>query len=380
MAILFWISLAILYYVYDGYLRLLLLVTRLTGASEPSFPEPNSGPPRVTVLLTVFNEQDVIEKRIENILQCEYPRDNLEILVASDGSTDRTDDLVKNFHEQGVILFRPLERKGKTDTQNQAVEKATGDILVFTDAGTTFDKQFLMNIVRPFSDPAVGGVSGRCLFSSGDTGITESQDFYWRFELRLRELESNLGILAVSTGACVAVRKVLFKPMEAIYGEDCVLPLDVVLQGYEMKHCNAAVAYDTWAGETGSEFKTRVRMTLRNWQGTWSRSGLLNPLRYPGIALALWSHKLLRWLSPVFLMIMTITAVVMAIRGNQEFQLIGLAMVLVYLCGAAGWWVQSKGLRLPVVTKIYSFLLANAGFLVGLWRSLSGHTVRAYRN
>ncbi len=380
MQILFWISLALLYYIYDGYLRLLLLVTSLAGTSKQTVPTQDTEIPKLTVLLTVFNEEELIEKRIQNILESEYPEGKLEIIVASDGSTDRTDELVSKFRDRRVILFRPKERKGKTDTQNQALPKATGDIVVFTDAGTSFDKMCLRNIVRPFSDHAVGGVDGRCLIAnSSDSGITESQAFYWRYELRLRELESALGILAVSTGACLAVRKHLFKPIEDIYAEDGVVPLDIVLQGYQMRHASTAIASDSWTAETDSEFRDRVRMTLKDWQGIWSRRELLNPFQYPGVAFALWSHKLLRWLSPVFLIILSISAVILASAGHQEFQFACFWLVLICLSGAVGWWVQSKGLRIPVITQIYCFFLANAGFLIGLWRSLSGHTIRMYR-
>jgi len=381
MEILFWVSLLVLCYIYDGYLRLLLLLDRLFAAPEKSSSDSSAELPRITVLITVYNEEEAIVKRIQNILACDYPRDKLEVMVASDGSTDATDNLVRSFEDASVILFRPLERRGKSDTQNQAIQMATGDIVVFTDAGTSFDKEFLRNIVKPFENPAVGGVDGTCLFlEKAGSGINESQNYYWRYELRLRELESKLSILAVSSGACLTIRKELFRPMEAIYGEDCIIPLDIILQGYKMKHVSNAIAYDTWASESASEFKARVRMTLRNWGGTWSRPKLLNPLQYGGIAFALWSHKLLRWLSPFFLIIMTLSALVLSVYGQERFVLISVGLLLFYLAGFLGWRSEAAGSRLPILSKIYSFLLANIGFLVGVWKSITGRKIRAYRN
>ncbi len=381
MKISFFLSLLLLYYIYDGYLRLLLILAKRSKTLHPDEILNEAHLPTITILLTVFNEEKAIIGRLENILSCRYPPERLEILVASDGSTDSTDVLVKRFAKHGVRLFRPRERKGKTDTQNQAILTASGEILIFTDAETTFEPEFLIQIVKPFADPTVGGVGGNCLMrKESATGITESQNFYWRYELKLRSLESELGMLAVSSGACMAIRRNLFKEMEATYGEDCIIPLDVVLQGYRFVHAQDAVAYDTWASETGAEFKSRVRMTLRNWQGTWSRSCLLNPFRFGKISLTLWSHKVLRWLSPIFLISMTISAVALASQGSEEFVLVGLSLLVFYFAGLIGWWSEARGIRLPILSTVYSFLLANAGFLVGLWRSLRGHKVQAYRN
>ena len=343
MEILFWVSLFVLYYIYDGYLRLLLLLDRLFAAREEPSAHSSGELPRITVLLTVYNEEEAVVNRIQNVLACDYPREKLEVLVASDGSTDATDNVVRYFEDASVVLFRPVERRGKSDTQNQAIQMATGDIIVFTDAGTSFDRQFLRNIVKPFGDPAVGGVDGTCLIlEKAGSGINESQNYYWRYELRLRELESELGILAVSSGACLTIRKELFRPMEAVYGEDCIVPLDIILQGYKMKHASNAIAYDTWHSESASEFKARVRMTLRNWGGTWSRPVLLNPLQYGGIAFGLWSHKLLRWLSPVFLN--CYDAVSIGARSLRSRQVcIDERRTFTFLFGRVSWMVVRRG-------------------------------------
>jgi cellulose synthase/poly-beta-1,6-N-acetylglucosamine synthase-like glycosyltransferase len=379
METMFWISVFWIYYVYDGYLRFLKFVVGFAPHRKANPAEKVH--PSVTVLLTVYNEENKIVARLDNILDTDFPLDRLQVIVASDGSTDSTDELVRSYPHPQVSFTRPLQRRGKTDTQNQAVANASGDILIFTDADTVFQRSFISNIVKEFDDPKVGGADGRCVILRNDnSGISSSQVCYWSREVSIRDLEGRLGILAVGSGACLAMRRSLFRPMSELYGEDCILPLQVVGQGYRFVHASDAVAYDTWPCDIRGELKSRIRTTLRNWQGTWSRPELLNPLRHPGIAFSLWSHKLLRWLSPLALLCMTVSSVILACQGQQLFLLISLALGFFYLGGVVGWWAEWTGHQLPFVTLVYSFLLANTGFLIGLWRSARGHAVTTYRH
>jgi len=333
--IIFWLSFWGLYYIYDGYLRLLQLVL-LFWRRQPGFQLPPIPLPAITVLVTVFNEAETISDKIRNILDTDYPADLLEVLVASDGSTDGTDDIVKGFDDGRVSLFRPKNRVGKTDTQNQAMDKVTSEIVVFTDAGTRFHRSFLKNIVKPFNDTRVGGVDGHLIFITTEaSGVSKSQGFYWNQELRLRTFESKAGILAVASGACLAIRRKLFRPMRDTYGEDCVLPLDIVSQGYEMVHAPDAIAYDRMEHEPEKEFRTRTRMTLRNWQGTWSYPRLLSPFHHPGYAFSLWSHKLFRWMSPVFLILLTMASIWLSWE-SWFFKIVTFGILGSYLAGYIG--------------------------------------------
>jgi len=361
-------------YLYSGYVAFLKILVNFHHSSKVGA-NTNSAVPSVTLLITVFNEAKGIEARIQNVLACEYLQGKLEILIASDGSTDGTDDIVRGLADSRVSLFRPVERKGKTDTQNQAIATAVGEIIIFTDADTQFDPLFLKEVARVFNDPQVGGVDGHLLFlTETEDGVSRSQGFYWRQELQIRQLESELGIMAVASGACMAIRRSLFRPMQATVGEDCLIPLDVVDQGFRMVHADNALAFDRMEHDPKKEFRTRVRMTLRNWQGTWSYPHLLNPLRHPHIAFALWSHKILRWLSPLFLLMWLIGSVVVIQQGylGMLAALPGMLFMVAALLGA---------LRLPVpgVSLAYSFCLANAGFLVGVIRGILGSKVAVYK-
>ena len=333
--------------------------------------------PSITVLLTVFNEEKQVADRIKNILECVYPPDKLNVLVASDGSTDNTDKIVSSFHAKNVELFRPKSRGGKTATQNQAVEQIKSSIIVFTDAATRFDKNFLIELVQPFSTPEVGGVDGHLQFLiKKEMNIARSQGLYWNQELKIRTLESNLGILAVASGACLAVRRSLFRPMPPTVGEDCVVPLDVVSQGFKMIHNENALAYDLLESDVKGELQTRIRMTLRNWQGTWAYPHLLNPFKYPGIAFSLWSHKILRWLSPIFLIgWLTSSLYLLFLKGN----ILGIPAMFFVALGILGLVSNYHGKSVPLASQIYSLCFANLGFLLGVILAIFGKKIAQYR-
>ncbi len=375
----FWISTVIVLYIYWGYGAVLTLLPARDGTRAPA--RKPGRPPSVTVLVTAFNEADVIESKIQNILEQDYPADKLELLVASDMSTDGTDDIVSRHEDERVRLFRPAHSKGKTDTQNQAIRLARGEIIIFTDAETRFDTEFIKATVEHYNNPAVGGTVGKLLFvseGSDNSHISDNQGAYWKYELRLRSEESRLGILAVASGACMSVRKSLFVPMNPAFGEDCVVPLDVVQAGRLWVYVPDAVAYDRMASDSAGEFRARVRMTLRNWQGTWAYPGLLNPVRNPGYAWALWSHKILRWLSPFFIIISVVTALFLAGRSGL-YATAATGLTALVAAAAFGWLADRKNMKVPsVIGSVYSFALANAGFLVGVTRAILGSQITRY--
>ncbi len=375
----------ILYWIYDGYgrcLQLLVLLRRknseASGTGEDF--EANSWP-SITVLLTVHNEETVIRRRIENILRCNYPAEKLCVVIASDGSTDSTNDIVRSFSHRGVRLFES-PGLGKTGTQNAAIRTIESDLIAFTDADILFDTDWCRQIARRFQNPQVGAVDGRALYEAPTSdALQASQGFYWTYELKLRLLESHLGILAVVAGACFAIRRNLFVTMDPAIGEDCIVPLDVVTQRHRVVHEPLAIARFDSEEDSSITLRRRIRMTLRNWQGTWTRSHLLNPLRHPGYAFALWSHKLLRWLSPLFLATATVSSLVQLILAPSLFSALFFAPFggLFALAGI-GWLSARRHLRIPGTGAAYSFLVANVAFLIGIWRAVTGHRIHSYRN
>lgn len=384
--ILYAISIAALYWIYDGYGRCLSIAvavqTTLSNRLAPRSHDlsDNSQAPTVAVLLTVHNEQSSVAQRILNILACRYPEDRLRVVVASDGSTDNTNQIVADFDDPRVHLTTS-PGMGKTATQNEALQNINSEVVVFTDADTKFDPDFIAQVVKPLSNPNVGAVDGRLLYTDpSDDATVQGQGFYWKYELGIRHHESQLGCLAVVTGASFAVRRQLILNMDPSIGEDCIVPLDVVGQGFQVVHQPTAKAYDSFEEGNGVTFKRRVRMTLRNWQGTWSRPRLLNPLQHPGYAFALWSHKVLRWLSPFFFMTATACSIGLCLFHPNIFAAIALspfAGILSLSC--VGQIGNIFGKRIPLSGTAFSFVLANAAFFVGVFKAIGKHRIQSYQ-
>jgi cellulose synthase/poly-beta-1,6-N-acetylglucosamine synthase-like glycosyltransferase len=389
---LFWLAALSLVHVYLGYEWLLRAAVRLAGrrppplSSTPVYSAPVT-PPTVSILLTVHNEETQVTARLENLAAQEYPVGRLEIVVASDGSTDDTEARVRAFAaarpDCAVTLAALHPQGGKSQAQNLALPEATGEIVVLTDAAARFQPDFVARIVAPFADPEVGCVTGRVAFGEDGGDVARGQGRYWRSEMMLRACESRLGILAVASGQAMAFRRTLFRPLPPHVGDDCIIPLDVVAAGARVVHQPDAVAFDCNETRPARELRARARMTARNWVGTWRHPRLLSPLRHPGIALALWSHKLMRWLSPVFLMVLVGTALWLA--GRHPVYQLSLAMTAVVggLAGL-GWAAQRRPGRCGLVRRVagiaFAFCLAQLGFLLGLWTALRGRQIRAYRN
>lgn len=387
--IVFWLSLLLLAHAYGGYAVLLRGLAARRPAAGGVCP-PAKTAPHVSVLLTVYNEKEHILPRLENLLAQDYPRERLEIVVASDGSDDGTDRLVTEFaanHPEVALRLIPVVgREGKSGAQNHAVPELAGEIVVLTDAAARFVPEFISRIVAPFADPAVGCAVGRVAFADDDTAVSRGIRRYWRSEMALRAAESHLGILAVASGQAMAFRRNLFRPLPLHVGDDCIIPLDVVDAGARVVHVHDAVTHDETETGIGGEFRARARMTARNWTGTWRHPRLLSPLAHPGYAFALWSHKLLRWLSPVLLMLFGIAALVLADR--PFYGVVAGLSVAGLLLAVGGWLGERRSARGRPVPRFpgqgltqfaFAFLLAQIGFLWGLWIATRGRRIRAYK-
>jgi cellulose synthase/poly-beta-1,6-N-acetylglucosamine synthase-like glycosyltransferase len=371
-----------LFWIYGGYGGFLQLLHGLHRhhRTPPAEPAPDQWP-HVALLLTVHNESKVIRQRLENLLALDYPTERLQIVVASDGSTDTTCEIVRSFADPRIRLLQ-YAGLGKTAAQNAALQEIKSEIVAFTDADIIFSTTWLKQVVRHFQNPEVGAVDGRlCYGSPAVAQVQASQGRYWLYEMKLRRLESELGILAVLSGAGFALRRTAFVPMDPAIGEDCIVPLDVVSQGLLVIHDPDALHYDEFETDTGVTMRRRVRMTLRNWQGTWQRSRLLNPLRHPGYAFALWSHKILRWLSPVFLLTAAGSAAGLLLQQVTIPRLLLATPYAALFAAAAFHWLFERRRRLlPGTGAAYSFVLANTAFIIGVAKAVAGWQIRAYRN
>jgi cellulose synthase/poly-beta-1,6-N-acetylglucosamine synthase-like glycosyltransferase len=370
---LFLIDSLVLVYTWAGYPAILWILRR-------TFPRPinrDNHEPAVSLILAVHNEEAEIADKLNDCQRLVYPKDRLEIIVVSDGSSDGTDDIVRGFaaSDPQIRLLRS-ERIGKSGAQNMAVQHATGEILIFTDAGTRTRTDLLHVLIRNFADSSVGLVTSIVFF--GHPGETEikGQGFYSRYEFFLRQAESDIGTLATGTGTALAMRRALFTPMPSCYGDDCILPLDVRLQGYRVVQDEDAVVYDTMPHTAASELRARIRMTTRNWTGTLSRPGLLNPFRYPLTALCLVSHKMLRWVTPFLMVLAFVLNTALAL--SHPLTAVWLAQFLFYSVAFVGWQRVKRNRRGGIFAYPFSFCLANLGFVLGILKALRRQRVVSY--
>jgi len=363
-------------YTWVGYPALLWFMNSLRGSRKTPVLVKNS--PFVSIVIAVHNEQATIADKLRNCIDLTYPHDQLEIVVASDGSTDRTSEIVHEFaaRDARIRWIESDSRVGKSGAQNLASTAAKGDLLLFTDASTTLPPSSLKKMLDNFADPKVGLVTATVFFGHPQDAVEQGQGFYWRYELLLRNAESDLGILATGSGQALLVRRELFRPLPSCYGDDCIMPLDVRLQGYRVVQDREAIVFDTMPHSIEGELRARIRMTARNWAGTLARPALLNPLRFPLTSLGLVSHKLLRWLTPFFLSAMLIASALLALQGGASILL--WTQLAFYASAIVGWQLATKKKPAYVFGYSFSFCLANVGFLLGIVKALRNQKIVAY--
>lgn len=371
MELLLWLSIFLVFYVYAGYPVLLLAKQKLFGAR----PRTVAGiEPPVTLIISAFNEEDVIAEKIENSLALDYPAGKLEVMVVSDCSSDRTDEIVRGYSDRGVKLVRMKQRGGKTAGLNVAVPQAAGDIVIFSDANAMYDTGVVRMFVRNFADAAVGAATGesRYVVEDGDTS-TASENLYWRYELALKRLESQLGSLVGGDGAIYAIRKALYRPLQPSDLSDFVNPLQIVSQGYRNVYEGEAFSYEKGGESFDKEFRRKVRIVNRAWRGMMSMRHLLNPFRYGFFAIQAISHKLLRWLVPVFMLLAFFSNLLLIEQGGVYDLLFG-AQVAFYGLAAIGLLQRNREQIARLFYIPYYFCLVNWASLRGIIDHFRGET------
>jgi glycosyltransferase involved in cell wall biosynthesis len=370
--LLFWGSAALLLYTYA--LFPLLVVARGRWRRRPHQEAPIT--PSLSVIIAAYNEAVVIGKKIDNILSLDYPRACLEVIVASDGSNDGTSELVRRYQARGVRLLE-LPRQGKAAALNAAVAAASGEILVFSDANSLFAPQSLRALVRPFADPGVGGVAGNQVYrrASGATLAGEGEQRYWDFDRELKRYESASGNVISATGAIYAIRRSLHTPVADGVTDDFYTSTGVIAQGYRLVFAPEAIAYETVAGKSRDEYGRKVRVMTRGLRGVYLRRALLDPRRHGFYALQLLSHKLLRRLVAVPLLLIALVSPLLWSRG-WLYRLAMAGQVAFYSLAAAGALLETPARRrLKLLALPYYFCLVNIAALQATLNVLRGRAI-----
>ena len=363
--ILFWISLSFIFYTYLLYPLLIVLTGRLMKR-KPALGGPLPATPSITVIIIAHNEESGILQKLENCRQLEYPPDLLTVCVVSDGSTDRTAEILDS--QDDILFIRDDDNRGKPHQINKAVQQSQSDLIVFSDSRQMYRPDALEKLARNFADPAIGAVSGELIFISAQDHTERSVGLYWRYEKILRKAESDVDSTLGVTGAIYAMRRDLFEtiPDDTIL-DDIEIPLRAFKKGYRVTFDGEAVATDTASTEIEAEFRRKVRTLAGNFQLFGRNLWLLNPFMNRIFFQAV-SHKLFRLLVPYFLIIMLITSY---LAGGPVFSVFFWIQVVCYLLGVAALGNQQLR-KNRIINFISVFISLNAASVFALYGYLSG--------
>ncbi|MDO9318381.1 MAG: glycosyltransferase family 2 protein [Gammaproteobacteria bacterium] len=365
MTALFWFSALMLFYVFIGYPLLILLWSRLRGRPARSA----HYEPTLSVLIVARNEQATIRKKLINLLAMDYPMYKVEIVVVSDASNDATDAILGEFKSPGVVIKTGLAQRGKPANLNECVPGLRGDIVILMDARQEIERGFARALVRNFSDPEVGAVSGELMLApvSAHSGAAASGvGFYWRYEKFLRRLESTIDSSVGATGALYAIRRTLYRPVAPdTLLDDLLIPMNIVRQGYRVIFEPDAIALDAAPVSASSEFRRKVRTIAGNFQLFSRETWLLNP-----VANRLWlqtiSHKFFRLTAPVFLALLMISNFFLI--DSPFFQMTLIAQLLFYSAALGGLVSESRWKSYRALAIPYAFCVLNWATVIGFIR------------
>ncbi len=370
----FWCCVVLVAWVYCGYplaLRCGLFGRPNTGNPAAAADESACFCPNISVIVPAHNEEHAIAAKIRNVLDSDYPRERIEILVGSDGSSDRTAEIVEQFRDDGVGFISFPQQRGKSAIQNGLVSVANGSILVFTDADCLLPRGALRYLVEHFRCPAVGLVTGAPKYRNArETPTAANEGLYLRYETWLRNVESDRGLLVMASGSLFALRRSLWTPLAANQGDDFALPLHVVRSGRRnILEPRVSPVTNLPQSSPRSLLRLKIRIISKDFRALLASPDLLNPFHYGPISIALCSHKLLRWFVPYLLVAMFVSN--LCLLNQTMFQF---AMVLqVAFCAAAitGVLAHDK-IRFPLFSVPASFCIVNFAAAVGILKAISG--------
>lgn len=378
-AIIFWISFFLLFWTYFGYPLLMYLWASV--AAKPIQKENIT--PALTLLIPAYNEADVIGEKLENTVSLVYPKDKLQILAIDDGSDDGTAEIIESFADSGVTLLRQKVRGGKMGAVNMGFEHASGEIVVLSDASPIYEKDSLQKLVRGFADSSVGVIVGSLKIWDTDAGVAKQAGMYWKYEAALRKWESKTGSTVAVHGNMFAIRRHLYKPLvKGTINDEFSIAMEANRQGFRVIYEPDAVSYDAASSSMQDEYNRRVRINAGRYQALFN-AGYLNA---PNVQMAfrLFSHKFLRPLAPIFMILMLVAnllTVILPVADGSPLLLLQGGWGWLVLVGQIGFYLlawlgaifERRGYRKIAIFSIpYFFVSSNFAALIGLWRWASG--------
>ena len=379
LQVLFWFSLFLIFYTYILFPFILQL---LSGRKNVTRPDENAkepitqvNPPFLSVLISAYNEEEVIETKIRSVMDSDYPPDRFEILAGSDHSTDRTNEILLRMEKEHHLVFASIfsERTGKPGVINQLSEKARGEILVITDANVMLDRTTLKNLAGSFQEKEIGLVDTRMINTSlKKDGISHQEKYYIGREVRIKHQESILwGSMMGPFGGCYAVRKSIYSPVpKQFLVDDFYVNMSVLKQGFKcISNINASV-YEDVSNDLKEEFRRKKRISAGNFQNLREFGSLLWS-RNPGVAFCFLSHKVIRWIVPLLVLLSLGTSIYLG-HTNKLYLILALAQALFISIPLIDQILRKIGFHVLPLRFISHFLLMNLALLAGLIRFIGG--------
>ena len=373
LIVIFWGSLFLIlhtYFFYPVSIRALALFIRKRYKVDKNYL------PRVSIIISAYNEEKVIENTIKNFFCQNYPKGKFEIVIGSDASTDHTNEIVSKMAAQySNIIFIPFEkRRGKKFVINDLIEKASGEILVFSDSNTIYNKDAVALLVQYYSDERIAGVSGQVILVE-ETGSTEAgnkEATYAKFESWVRDCEGRLGALIGANGGIYSIRKKFFVPMpdNIPVVDDLYIPLKVLEHNKDFVYCKKAIARETLAPSVKWESERKIRIIPRGIDTIKQAKKLLFNKRLI-VSYGIWSHKIIRWLTPFLLILMFILNLILSIiHVNIFYDILLLLQVIIIFLGLIGYFLSKSSYNIKILLLCFYFFVANYATIVGFYRFL----------
>lgn len=373
LKILFWICLVICVYTYVGYgilLYLLILIKRLLkGKPQPMSLPDDSELPDVAFMVCAFNEEDVVEMKMQNIYELDYPKDKLHIIWVTDGSTDNTNERLQAYPDVEIV-FSP-ERRGKTAALNHGISQVKSEITVMTDANTLVNREAIREIVRCMQDPQVACVAGEKRVMSRHEGeiAAEGEGLYWKYESTLKRLDSELYSAMGAAGELNAIRTKLYEPMpETALLDDFVMSMKLVEQGYRIAYTSNAYAMEYGSANLEEESKRKRRIAAGGLQSSWWLRSMMNPFKNFTVAFQFVSHRVLRWsITPIaMLALIPLNVALVMMKAGTAYTVIWILQIIFYLAAFGGYLLEQRGKKNKLLYVPYYFLFMNINVFRGM--------------
>jgi poly-beta-1,6-N-acetyl-D-glucosamine synthase len=375
MEIIFWICLFIVFYTFIGYgiLLYLFVKTRQIIRGRRKIDNNTTSLPTLTLIVAAYNEEECIEEKLQNTLSLIYPEEKRHFIFITDGSTDKTPEIISRYPE--IQLMHVSERRGKVSAMHRAVEEADSEVLVFTDANTILNPGALINIARHYSDPTVGAVAGeKRVIINESSDATAGEGFYWKYESFLKKLDSELHSVMGAAGELFSIRRHLYKPVsrDAIL-DDFMISLQITSKKYRIAYEPEAYAAEQSSANTKEELKRKVRIAAGGIQSIVWLKELLNPFRHPLLTFQYVSHRVLRWTITPFCLIMAFVFNCFIVSQNDAliYKVLLIGQIAFYLAAFIGWIFEQKEMKIKLFFIPFYFCFMNYAVIKGIMRYYS---------